>query len=266
MQSDPLPDTEHISAHLVEDGHVLRILLNRPRANILTLEMMGEISTVLKTHRNDPHLRIVLIRGAGGNFSFGASVDEHRRDVAAKLLKVFHTFIREIAAYPVPVAALAEGRCFGGAFELALCCHLVFATVGTRFACPEIKLGVFPPVLAAIGPLRLGGALAERMMLSGTDISGAAGERLGFVAAVFEDEDIETRAMEWIRAHILSLSAHSLRVATRVSRMGSGILAALDTRLEEAERAYVDDIVGSHDGNEGIEAFIEHRTPVWLDR
>ncbi|MBZ5522125.1 MAG: enoyl-CoA hydratase/isomerase family protein, partial [Acidobacteriia bacterium] len=51
--------------------------------------------------------------------------------------------------YPVPVAALVEGRCLGGAFELALCCHFVFAARSAVFACPEIKLGVFPPVLAA---------------------------------------------------------------------------------------------------------------------
>ena len=266
MTDHPHTPLEHIEPTLIEDGRVLRIVLNRPKANILSMAMMGELSKVLTAHQDDPHIRMVVLQGAGGNFSFGASVEEHRRDRAAAMLTAFHAFSRQLASYPVPVACLAEGRCLGGAFEVALCCHLVFATPTTRFACPEIKLGVFPPVLAVLGHHRLGGALAERLLLTGSELLGTAAERVGFVTALFDGDDPEAALLEWYRAHLAPLSAHSLREATRAAREGSGMLESLAAPLDAAERRYVERLVGSHDGNEGIEAFIERRPPRWEDR
>lgn len=253
-----------IETSLVEDGTVLRILLNRPKGNVLSSEMMGEIGDALAAHQDEPHLRLVVLKGAGGNFSFGASVEEHRRDQAPAMLRSFHRFIRQVAAYPVPVAALVEGRCLGGAFELALVCHFVFASPSARFGCPEIKLAVFPPVLAVAGAARLGGGLAERLMLTGDEIDAATAERAGFVAAIFDDEADEA-LYAWYRARLRPLSAFALREAVRASRGGSTLVAALGDPLDAAERQYVDRVLASRDGNEGIEAFLARRPPAWQD-
>jgi len=253
-----------IDASLVEDGTVLRILLNRPKGNILTAAMMGEIGDAMAAHAGDPHLRAVLLRGAGGNFSFGASVEEHRRDQAPGMLRAFHAFIRQVAANPVPVAALVEGRSLGGAFELTLACHLVFASPSARFGCPEIKLAVFPPVLAVAGPVRLGSALAERLLLTGDEIDARTAEAAHFVTAIFEG-DAEAAFLGWYRAHLAPLSAFAIREGVRAARSGSALLAALGEPLDRAERQYVDHILASHDGNEGIEAFLSRRQPEWKD-
>jgi cyclohexa-1,5-dienecarbonyl-CoA hydratase len=255
-----------LKASLLEDGAVLHVLLDRPKGNILTTAMMREIAEVLAAHREDRRLRLVLLRGAGGNFSFGASVEEHRRDEAEAMLATFHGFVRELAAYPVPVAALVEGRCLGGAFEMVLCCHLVFATSSAHFGCPEIKLGVFPPVLAAIGALRLGGALSERLILTGEELSAAAAHHAGLVTAVLGPEDPEQQVLLWYHAHLRPLSAFALRQAVRASRGASGMLTALEAPLQAVERQYVREVLPSHDGNEGIEAFLARRPPAWQDR
>ncbi len=253
-----------IEVSLAEGGTLLRVLLNRPKGNVLTGEMMGEIGDALSAHADDQHLRLVLLRGSGGNFSFGASVEEHRRDAAPAMLRTFHRLIRQVACYPVPVAALVDGRCLGGAFELALVCHLVFAGSAARFGCPEIKLGVFPPVLAAAGAARLGGALAERLLLTGGEIDAQAAERAGFVTAVFDGEADE-EMLAWYRAHLLPLSALALREAVHAARARSALTAALGDALDFAERQYVDRVVASADGNEGIEAFLARRPPAWRD-
>jgi cyclohexa-1,5-dienecarbonyl-CoA hydratase len=265
MAADAAP-RDTIETALVEDGTVLRILLNRPKGNVLNAAMMGAISDALAAHRDAAHLRLVLVRGAGGNFSFGASVEEHRRDQAPGMLQAFHRFVRAIATHPVPVAALVEGRCLGGAFEMTLACHLVFATNTARFGCPEIKLGVFPPVLAVAGFARLGGALAERLLLTGEEIDAAAAERAGFLAAVFDaDTDPEAAVLAWYRKHLRPLSALAVREAVRAGRTRSPLLAALGEPLDEVERQYVERTLASHDGNEGIEAFLARRSPVWTD-
>ena len=94
------------------------------------------------------------------------------------MLAAFHALIRTVADYPVPLAAVVQGQCLGGAVELVLACQFVFATASARFACPEIKLGVLPPVLAAIGPLRLGHAVSERLLLSGDSLDAEAAHQL----------------------------------------------------------------------------------------
>ncbi len=68
-----------IDAGLAEDGTVLRLALNQPPANVLTMAMAGELGDALEEHRGRPELRLVVLRGAGKHFSFGASVEEHRR-------------------------------------------------------------------------------------------------------------------------------------------------------------------------------------------
>jgi cyclohexa-1,5-dienecarbonyl-CoA hydratase len=259
-------DYQTITAEPLEGGAILRLVLNQPRGNVLTGAMLRELGDALGQHREDRHLKLVVIRGAGGNFSFGASIEEHQRDQVHGMLRGFHAFVRDVASFPVPLAALVEGRCLGGAFELALCCHFVFATANARFGCPEIKLGVFPPVLAAIGAERLPGALAERLLLTGEEMDSSAAASAGLVAAVFDTSTPEASLLDWYRAHLGPLSAFAVRQATLAFRSTSGVTRALDERLPAIERQYLDAVVASHDGNEGIAAFLARRAPQWEDR
>jgi len=254
-----------VNATLLEDGTLLRLVLDRPKGNVLSMEMMKALSEALAAHLSNPHLRMVIIRGSGNHFSFGASVEEHRKEQAPSMLAGFHAMIRQVASYPVPIAALVEGSCLGGAFELVLACHFVFAAPSASFGCPEIKLGVFPPVLAAIGAHRLGGPLTERLVLTGATIDAAAAEKAGLVSAVFSGGKPEEELIEWYRKNLRPLSAFSIRQGVRVSRIGSGLIAALQEPLAKIERQYVDEVLASNDGNEGIGAFIERRKPVWKD-
>jgi cyclohexa-1,5-dienecarbonyl-CoA hydratase len=254
-----------IRADAIEGGSVLRLLLDQPKGNVLTGAMLRELGAALGERRDSRSLKLVVIRGAGGNFSFGASIEEHRRDRVADMLRTFHGFVRDLASFPVPVAALVEGRCLGGAFELALCCHLVFATPASRFGCPEIKLGVFAPVLAAVGAHRLPGALAERLLLTGEEITATELGGAGQLTAIFDGPDPEAALLGWYRTHLAPLSAFALRQATAASRASSGLVRALHETLPAIERQYLERVVASHDGNEGIAAFLERRAPQWED-
>ncbi len=259
------PDGAAVHADLLESGAVLRLVMDRPKGNVLTMDQMRRLGAAFDIHRDDRHLKLVVLRGAGGTFSFGASVEEHRKAQAPAMLAAFHALARQIATYPVPVAALVEGRCLGGAFELALCCHFVFATRAAVFACPEIKLGVFPPVLAALGPSRLGGAVAERLLLTGEDAGAEALAGTGFITRLLDGGDPEAEVLAWYRDKLGGLSAFALRQASQAARTGAGVDALLAERLLNVERRYVELVVESHDGNEGIEAFLGRRSPVWTD-
>ena len=254
---------ERVRKELLESGTLLRLLLDRPPGNILTSGLMEQLGHELASHANERWLRMVVLQGAGGQFSWGASVEEHRKPSAPGMLRALSRLVRTIARYPVPVAALVEGRCLGGGFELALACHLVFTTPDAQLGCPEIKLGVFPPVLAALGPWRLGGALSDRLVLTGEPLTAAAAHSCGFSAAVLDGSDPFAQLTEWYRKGPARLSAAALRTATQAVRAGTESL--LGARLDELEQLYLTRVLASHDGNEGIEAFIARRAPVWED-
>lgn len=254
-----------IKEELHENECVLELVIDRPKGNVLTMEVIGELRDALARHRDRKSLRAVLLRGAGGVFSYGASVEEHVKLLAPKMLSAFHACIRDVAAFPVPIVAIVEGRCLGGAFELVLACHFVFATETAVFGCPEIRLGVIPPVLAALGQLRLG-AVAERLVMTGRELPAREAHARGAVEALIPTgKEARAFAFEWYKETLSPLSAFSLREATRAAREASGLLVALDAPLAALEKAYVERLLPSHDPNEGIEAFLAKRKPQWTD-
>jgi cyclohexa-1,5-dienecarbonyl-CoA hydratase len=248
-----------------EAGTLLWLRLNRPKGNILDSRMMEALAAALGEEERDPHLKLVVLRGAGGHFSFGASVEEHLPEKARAMLRAFHALVRQVAAYPVPLAALVEGQCLGGAFELVLGCHLVFAAQSAVFGCPEIKLGVFPPVLAAAGAVRLGAPAMERMLLTGVGLDADQAVRHGFAIALGAGDPADA-LRAWFREHLAPRSAWALRQAVAAMRDGSELLRALGDPLHRAERRYLEEVLAGHDGNEGIRAFLERRPPRWEDR
>ena len=135
-------DTRHGGSHL-------RLILDRPKANILSIALMRELRGALGDVGRRPQVRLVTIEGAGDHFSYGASVEEHRADRIAEALGELHALVRDLLACPAPTAAVVRGRCLGGGFEIALACDLIFAATTAVLGVPEIALGVFPPAAAA---------------------------------------------------------------------------------------------------------------------
>ena len=250
----------------LDEGRVVCLTLGGSRGNIISMRVMQEMMAALEVAASNPSLRLVILRTEGRHFSFGASVEEHRKDQAAQMLSMFHKTARALAAFPVPVASIVQGKCLGGAFEVVLCSHFVFAVPGAVFSCPEISLGVLPPVLAAIGPLRLGGATTERLLLTGGEMGTEEASRLGWLTQTLcLDSDPMEQVLTWYREKLAPLSAYSLRTAVAATRDAGGMTDALGQALDRAERHYVEGLIPSHDGNEGIEAFLARRSPQWKD-
>jgi len=241
---------------------VLRLTLNAPPGNILDIAMIGALRGAIDTHGGSPTLKTIVLEGAGANFSFGASIEEHRVEKVHALLSSFHELFRALAGLDRTLGAVVRGQCLGGGMELACFCHRVFAHPKSRLGQPEINLGVFPPVASVILPLRCGQAVADEVCLSGRTFT--AKEAL---AARLVDEvsaDPRRAADRWIAKTILPKSAASLARAVRAARLRFN--RAINTDLEETERIYLDDLMRTRDAREGIEAFLAKRRPVWKDR
>lgn len=253
-----------VESTLCAEGAVVRLVIDAPKGNTLTRLVIGRLQEELLAAQADPAVSLVTIEGAGRNFSYGASVEEHLPAEIGRTLPELHRLVLEIAASPVPVAALVRGRCLGGALEVAAAGHFVFAAPDARFALPEIRLGVFPPAGCSLLPARIGQSLCDRMVLTGEELDAETLRPSGFVTAICHGDDLLAPALEWHRRWIAPSSVASLRAATVASR--HGFVRELGRNLLALEHSYLHDLAPSEDAVEGIRAFLEKRDPVWRNR
>ena len=232
--------------------------------NLLTLDAVRQLRTALEDLHDARHLRLVTIEGAGPDFSFGASIPEHRAGEIGQVLPEAHALIGDLLSCPAPTAALVRGRCLGGGFELALACDFIFAAETATFALPEIALGVFPPAAAVLLPWRAGGARATSAVLTGATRSASEWFAAGLIERIAPESDLVHAVDEWFAATLGRWSAESLRHTVRTAR--AALVATVDRELPEAERRYLAELMGSADACEGIQAFLEKRPPRWIDR
>lgn len=232
--------------------------------NILTAELVVAMSKALHDLQRETHLRCIAMSGDGEDFSFGASVPEHRPREIDRVLPLAHALIADVLNASAPTVALVRGRCLGGGFELALACDYIVAADDATFALPEIALGVFPPAASVLLPLRVGAARALPAILGGRTTTAREWEAHGLVERVWAPTAMATEFAAWFDRTLAPHSAEALRQATRAARRP--LTRAVREDLPEVERQYLKDLMRSHDAAEGIEAFLARRAPRWDDR
>lgn len=253
---------EKIRVEFLYDGTVARVVLDDGKSNILDAVMMSEIEDFLGSLQNLKEVRLITFEGAGGNFSYGASVAEHTKERAPAMLGSFHRMFYTLADLHIPTLAKLSGQCLGGGFELPLACNFIFADRTAKMGQPEILLGVFAPPASVILPLKVGAAKAEELLITGRIIPADEAKSLGLVNEVFDDAAaMEDFTSEWIGKNILRKSASSLRYATRAARISFDHL--MKKNLPLLEEMYLNELMKTHDANEGIISFLEKRKPEW---
>ena len=250
-----------VKAWIERDGKLLRLRLDRPKANILDAAMNAALEDALTQHAGNPGLRGVLIDSAGGHFSFGASIEEHLPASCSKMLEGFHRLVLKIFAWEVPVLMVVRGQCLGGGLEVVSAGHLIFAAPDAKFGQPEIRIGVFAPAASCLLPERVPLAIAEDLLLSGRSIGAEEALRTGLVNAIADDP--EAAALEYFDNHLAPKSAKSLRYATRAARQDTAERVA--GKLKKVEKIYLDELMVTADAVEGLTAFIERRPARWRD-
>jgi cyclohexa-1,5-dienecarbonyl-CoA hydratase len=245
-----------------EDGRIWCVTLNTPKANILDMEKTELLGATFHRAKESPHLKAVILAGAGPHFSFGASVEEHLPGKFEAMLTGFHRLFGQIMDASVVTLAAVRGQCLGGGLELASFCNRVIAAPDARLGQPEIVLGVFAPVASASLAERVGRGNAEDLCLSGRSLTADEAYRIGLVDAIAADP--AKAALAYATEHLLPRSASSLRHAVRAVR--EGFDRRFRAELERAERLYCQELMKTSDAVEGLEAFLEKRPPVWSDR
>ncbi|HMM86680.1 MAG: cyclohexa-1,5-dienecarbonyl-CoA hydratase [Gammaproteobacteria bacterium] len=257
-----MAEADCLKVWLDRDGALLRLRLNRPKANICDAAMIAALQAALDAHRDRPGLRGVLLDAEGPHFSFGASVEEHLADRCAQMLAGLHALILAMVDYPVPILVAVRGQCLGGGLEVALAGGPIWARPDAAFGQPEMKLGVFAPAASCLLPWRVNHSAAEDLLWSGRSIPGSEALAIGLVHALADDP--EAAATAYFDEHLAPKSAAALACAVAATRAPR--VRELRERLAEVERLYLDRLMTTRDANEGLDAFLAKRAPQWEHR
>lgn len=196
---------------LENEGKIGRIVLNRPeKLNAINDTMLREIETGLGELQKDPNIWVVIIKGAGGNFSAGQDLsgvntaevmlpDPHTKPFLSDLYEAaMKSYLRWQAIFDFPrwTIAQVQGFCLGMGCDLAMCCRTVIAAEDSIFGDPSIRMGLAPN-----NPLwvwRIGLKKAKELLYTGKYIDGREAEKLGLimkaVPAVQLEEEVAINA------------------------------------------------------------------------
>ena len=200
------------------EGRVARIFLNRPeKANALNSGALEELRRALRELAGDRALRAVILGGRGRTFCGGADREE-LGDLTAETAGAFVTRIHEVChairELPVPVVARLHGAVIGAGLEIAAACDLRVAAEGTRFAMPEVRLGIPSVVEAALLPRLMGSGRAAWLVLTGEAIDARRALEWGLIEEIGEEETVQRLAK-----HLLSNDPEALRVQKQLLQL-----------------------------------------------
>ena len=238
------------------DEGVLRISLARPEIrNAFAADLIAELAEAFvdvgKAHA-------VLLSGDGPSFCAGADVEWMRSSVDLDFeanvadANALRGMLETIDRCPAPVVARVQGHALGGGAGLVACSDIAVAEPKAVFAFSEVKLGIIPAVISPFALAKIGPSWARRYFVTGERFDAATALRMGLVHAVEADLD---GAVEQILAEIASAGPRAARHAKRL------VLERPDgpeTARRIAERRTSDE------GQEGLQAFLERRSPSWL--
>ncbi|OLD84404.1 MAG: hypothetical protein AUF64_01835 [Chloroflexi bacterium 13_1_20CM_54_36] len=187
--------------HVRRQNNILWLILERPPLNILSIEMLDQLTAAMRdAMKNTP--RLIVITGAGERaFCAGVDIKDHLDGREVELLRAVHAncaAFEELRAQHIPTVALVKGHVLGGGCELAALCDTVIAHEDATFGLPEINLAVFPPVAAVYFPALIGYNATMRLMLTGETINAREAMRLGLAHQVLSSQQFLSDAQELI--------------------------------------------------------------------
>jgi cyclohexa-1,5-dienecarbonyl-CoA hydratase len=244
---------------------VAMLTLNRPPYNVLTKDMMEEISRAIAGLHEHREVRALVIQASKEctAFSAGVAVEDSRPDRAFQTLEAFQEVFNAIMEISKPVVTVINGPAIGGGCELAALGDMIVATPKARFAQPEIRIGVYPPLAAVILPYAIGHKRALEMILTGEPLSATEAARLGLVNRLVPEDKLEEE-VQIVLARITQQSAPVLEMAKKVLYETIGM--PLGTALRKSADIYLNQLMDLADAQEGLRAAVEKRKPVWQDK
>ena len=231
--------------------------LNAMNPNILT-----ELDQAVQTFINDQNIGVIILTGAGDkSFIAGADIKEMNNfDVnkAIEFGKIGQQLTLTIENSPKPVIAAINGFALGGGCEIAIACHVRYASDNAVFAQPEVKLGLIPGWGGTQRlPRIVGKGIATELIIGGHMINAKEALRIGLVNKVFHPDKLMDETILFCKL-VLKNGPISLGESLRCinESAGKSLINGLSVELESFSNLFTND-----ETKEGLAAFVEKRHP-----
>ncbi len=253
-----------------ESTYVGVLRLNRPELhNAFGDLMIAELIQALDALAAMPGLRVLLLESTGKNFSAGADLNWMRamaqKDYQQNLTDAgaLALLMQKLNSFPLPVIALVQGAAFGGAVGLVACCDMAIATPKASFCLSEVKIGLIPAVISPYVVRAIGERASRRYFTTAERFDAQTALQLGLVSEIAgteEQADLRVKAQPLINA-IIANSPQAVVAAKALVAYVADAPIAPDTIAETSRRIAA--IRVSAEGQEGLTAFLDKRTPAW---
>lgn len=251
------------------DG-VLRLVLENPPANALSEKVLSGLADALARNAKDTDVRVIILGAAGRLFCAGHDLKEmtpHRQDADQgrayfyQLMQECSAVMQAIVTHPKPVIAEVGGLATASGCQLVASCDLAVASEAASFCTPGVHIGLFCSTPMVALSRNMSRKHAMEMLLTGDAIDAATARDIGLVNRVVSPADLmaETQALA---RQIASKSAQTVKIGKAAFYRQ----AEMDLAEAYAYAAQVmTDNMLARDAEEGINAFLERRNPIWHD-
>lgn len=261
--------TEQTVLYELDERGIATVTLNRPeKHNAFDETIIAELQTTFEKIGNNDKARVMILAAKGKSFSAGAdlgwmkrmasySYEDNLRDANA-----LAEMLRTLNTLAVPTIARVQGAAFGGAVGLVSCCDMAIATSRASFCLSEVKIGLVPATISPYVITAIGQRAARRYFLTAERFSANSAAQLGLISEVVEDQQLDES---------ITLLCDAL--------LGNGpvaVKAAKHLVFDVANQEISDDLIRdtckqiasirvSHEGQEGLNAFLEKRPASWTE-
>jgi cyclohexa-1,5-dienecarbonyl-CoA hydratase len=222
--------------------------------------MMEELAVALSITEANNAISCVVLSGSGKCFSAVVDVAAHTPEKIHVMLAKFHAVIHAIVNSHKVTIACVRGNCLGGGAELAAVCDMAFTSETAKWGFPEIKLGCYPPVAAAVLSAVIGQKRASELILTGRTFTGREAAEIGLATRAVPDVEVGTATQEAME-RLAKLSPATLALTKKAIYVWDAV--HFHKGLAHAETIYLEELIKTEDAHEGINAFLEKRAPVW---
>lgn len=249
---------------------VASVALNRPEIhNAFNDQMITELTEVFVQMGSDPDVQVIVLSGMGKSFCAGADLnwmkrmkdytqEENYRDSEA-LSKMLQT----INFCPVPVIGKVHGAALGGGVGLTACCDIVVAEEGCKFGLTEVRLGLLPAVISPFVMAKIGPSQSRHLFLTGERFESPRALSLGLIHKV-SLERYFTQDIEAIVEQILGNGPRATKLAKQLCFDVHHLSTESDfSHVEKLTCELISKVRVSAEGQEGMNALLEKRGPVW---
>lgn len=250
------------------DGPVVRVTLDRPDVrNAFNEQLIAELTSWAESVKPSAAERVAVLAGAGRMFCAGADVNwmsrtiGYSRDENIRDARTLGRMFAALNALPMPLIGRIHGAALGGGAGLAAICDIVIAAEDAIFGFTEVKLGILPAVISPYAIAKIGQSAARELFLTGARFSAARAKEVGLVHVVVEEAALDRTIAKYVN-DLLTAGPQAVAAAKRL------IAAVANRAPDDVQELTVETIARqrvSPEGQEGLRAFLDKRTPSWTD-